>query len=31
MYPNPTYDWVNDDGYNNFGDWVEKAAKKAGR
>jgi len=29
MYP--TYDWVNDDGYNNFGDWVEKAAKKAGR
>ena len=27
----PTYDWVNDDGYNNFGDWVEKAARKAGR
>ena len=27
----PTYDWVDDDGYNNFGDWVEKAAKKAGR
>lgn len=27
----PTYDWVNDDGYNNFGNWVEKAAKKAGR
>ena len=26
-----TYDWVNDDGYNNFGNWVEKAAKKAGR
>ena len=26
-----TYDWVDDDGYNNFGDWVEKAAKKAGR
>ena len=23
----PTYDWANDDGYNNFGDWVEKAAK----
>ncbi len=27
----PTYDWLNDDGYNNFGDWVEKAARKAGR
>jgi len=27
----PTYDWINDDGYNNFGDWVEEAAKKAGR
>lgn len=27
----PTYDWVSDDGYNNFGDWVEKAAQKAGR
>jgi len=27
----PTYDWVLDDGYNNLGDWVEKAAKKAGR
>ena len=26
-----TYDWINDDGYNNLGDWVEKAAKKAGR
>jgi hypothetical protein len=26
-----TYDWVNDDGYNNLGDWVEKAAKEAGR
>lgn len=26
-----TYDWVNDDGYENFGDWVEAAAKKAGR
>lgn len=22
-----TYDWVNDDGYNNFGDWIEKAGK----
>jgi hypothetical protein len=27
----PAYDWVNDDGYNNLGKWVEKAAKKAGR
>lgn len=27
----PTYDWVDDDGYNNLGDWVEKAAKKMGR
>ncbi|HKZ93692.1 MAG TPA: TIR domain-containing protein [Candidatus Bathyarchaeia archaeon] len=27
----PTYDWVNDNGYDNFGDWVEKAAQKAGR
>ena len=27
----PTYDWVNDYGYNNFADWVEDAAKKAGR
>lgn len=26
----PTYDWVRDDGYKNFGDWVEKAAKAAG-
>ncbi len=27
----PTYDWVNDDGYNNFASWVEAAAKAAGR
>ncbi len=27
----PTYDWVNDDGYNNMGDWIESAAKAAGR
>ena len=27
----PTYDWVNDDGYNNMGDWIEAAAKAAGR
>lgn len=24
-----TYDWVNDDGYNNLGDWVEAAAARA--
>lgn len=29
MYP--TYDWVNDDGYNNIHKWIEKAAKAAGR
>ncbi len=23
----PTYDWVDDDGYNNLGDWIEAAAK----
>lgn len=27
----PTYDWVNDDGYNHVGDWIEIAANKAGR
>lgn len=27
----PAYDWVDDCGYNNFGDWVEKAVTKAGR
>lgn len=26
-----TYDWVNNDGYNNFGTWIEDAAKAAGR
>lgn len=25
------YLWNNDDGYHNMGDWIEKAAKKAGR
>jgi len=25
------YLWNNDDGYNNMGDWIEKAAKEAGR
>ena len=24
-----TYDWVNDDGYNNFSKWIELAAKRA--
>jgi hypothetical protein len=27
----PVYDWVADDGYNNMGNWIEKAAKAAGR
>ncbi len=27
----PTYDWIDDDGYNNLGDWIEEAAQKAGR
>ena len=27
----PTYDWVNDDGRNKMGDWIEAAAKKAGK
>ncbi len=27
----PTYDWINDDGRNKMGDWIETAAKKAGR
>jgi hypothetical protein len=26
-----TYDWVDDDGYNNMGKWIEAAAKKAGK
>ena len=25
------YLWNNDDGYNNMGDWIEKAARAAGR
>ena len=25
------YYWYNDDGYNNLGDWIEQAAKDAGR
>lgn len=27
----PVYDWVADDGYKNMGDWIEKAAKAAGK
>lgn len=27
----PCYDWVDDDGYNNMGKWIEAAAKKVGR
>lgn len=27
----PVYDWADDDGYNNMGDWIEKAAKAAGK
>ncbi len=27
----PTYRWVADDGYTNFGSWVEAAAKAAGK
>jgi len=26
-----TYDWVNDNGYSKLGDWIEAAAKKAGK
>lgn len=26
-----TYDWVYNDGYNNFGEWVEQAARLAGK
>lgn len=27
----PVYDWVANDGYNNFGSWVENAARQSGR
>jgi len=27
----PVYDWVNDNGYDNLGDWIERAALVAGR
>lgn len=26
-----TYDWVDDNGYDNIGNWIEKAAKDAGK
>ncbi|MCC1485574.1 TIR domain-containing protein [Winogradskyella immobilis] len=26
-----TYDWVDDNGYSNMGDWIEKAASDAGK
>lgn len=33
MLPNTykDYKWFNDDGYSNMGDWIEKAAKDAGK
>jgi hypothetical protein len=27
----PSYCWINDDGYNNFSNWVEKSAKQVNR
>lgn len=27
----PTYNWVDDDGYNNLGTWIEQAAQKANK
>lgn len=27
----PIYDWVSDNGYINFADWVERAARNTGR
>ena len=33
MSPNSfkNYEWKDDDGYENMGDWIEKAAEDAGR
>ena len=32
IYPcSSYYDWVNDYGYQNLGNWIEKAARQAGR
>lgn len=30
-FSHKTYDWVDDDGYNNIGKWIEESAKQAGR
>jgi hypothetical protein len=27
----PTYNWINDNGYENLGKWIEAAAKAAGK
>ena len=27
----PVYNYIDDDGYNNMGEWIEKAAKEAGK
>jgi hypothetical protein len=27
----PSYDWIEDDGLNNFAGWIEAAVRKAGR
>jgi hypothetical protein len=27
----PTYDWINDEGYDNLSKWIEKAAEKVER
>ena len=27
----PVYDWVNDNGYQNMGNWIEQAARDVGR
>ena len=26
-----TYDWIDDNGYDKLGDWIEKAAKESGK
>lgn len=30
-FPYKIYDWIDDDGYNNLGSWVESAAKAVGK
>ncbi|MEI6654738.1 MAG: TIR domain-containing protein [Verrucomicrobiota bacterium] len=27
----PIYDWANDNGYNNLGTWIDRAARQAGK